>query len=31
VARKLNAALQRIKGDGRYLQLKQKYLPRVGK
>lgn len=31
VARKLNAALQRIKADGRYQQLKQKYLPRVGK
>lgn len=31
VARRLNAALQRIKADGRYLQLKQKYLPRVAR
>lgn len=31
VAKKLNAALQRLKADGRYLQLKQKYLPRVTK
>lgn len=29
VAKRLNAALQRLKADGRYLQLKQKYLPRV--
>lgn len=29
VARRLNAALQKVKADGRYLQLKQKYLPRV--
>lgn len=29
VARRLNAALQKIKADGRYLLLKQKYLPRV--
>ena len=31
VARKLNAALLKIKGDGRYQQLKQKYLPRITK
>lgn len=31
VARKLNAALARLKADGRYLQLKQKYLPKSGK
>lgn len=31
VAKKLNAALQKIKNDGRYLQLKQKYLPKVSK
>jgi polar amino acid transport system substrate-binding protein len=29
VAKKLNTALLRIKADGRYLQLKQKYMPRV--
>lgn len=31
VAKRLNAALHRLKADGRYLQLKQKYLPRVTK
>ena len=31
VAKKLNAALQKIKNDGRYLLLKQKYLPKVTK
>ena len=29
VAKKLNAALLRLKADGRYLQLKQKYVPQV--
>jgi len=31
VAKKLNAALQKIKNDGRYLQLKQKYLSKITK
>ena len=31
VARRLNAALQKVKNDGRYLALKQRYLPRVSK
>lgn len=31
VARRLNAALQKVKNDGRYLVLKQKYLPRASK
>jgi len=31
VAKKLNAALQKIKNDGRYLKLKQKYLPRTAR
>lgn len=31
VAKRLNAALQKIKSDGRYLLLKQKYLPKVSK
>ena len=31
VARRLNTALQKLKNDGRYLVLKQKYLPRVSK
>jgi polar amino acid transport system substrate-binding protein len=31
VAVKLNAALQRIKSDGRYQQLKQKYLPKASR
>ena len=31
VVRKLNAALQRIKNDGRYQQLRLKYLPKSGK
>ncbi len=31
IARRLNAALQKVKSDGRYLALKQKYLPKVSK
>lgn len=31
VVKKLNAALQKIKNDGRYQQLRQKYLPKIGK
>ena len=29
IARRLNAALQRVKTDGRYQQLVHKYLPRL--
>jgi len=31
VARRLNAALQKLKNDGQYLQLKQKYLPKTSR
>jgi polar amino acid transport system substrate-binding protein len=31
VARRLNAALQKVKNDGQYLLLKQKYLPKTSK